>query len=97
MISTQKQYKMKKIILSSSVVFVMSSFTSANTDVEKINQLDLVQLGPSDCVQFARNMVLGYAAGNNMDTSSGSPEYDYLMGLFHMMYEDCLENIGYID
>ena len=38
MVYTQKKnIKMKKIILSLAVVFVMSSFTTSNVDVEKMN------------------------------------------------------------
>lgn len=90
-----KFYKMKKVILSLVVVFSMSSFTNPSYE-EKNNQIVDVQLSPSDCVKYSRNIVLGYAAGNNMDTSSDSPEYEYLMGEYMSIYKNCLEDIGYL-
>jgi hypothetical protein len=90
---------MKKIILSLSVIFIMSSFTSKTTVEEKITTKNVVevQITAGECVRFAKNIVLGYAAGNNMDTNRDSPEYTYLMGLYLMEYENCLEDAGLIN
>tara|TARA_R110002049_G_scaffold107207_2_gene254840 strand:- start:638 stop:910 length:273 start_codon:yes stop_codon:yes gene_type:complete len=90
---------MKKLILSLSVIFMMSSFTSKTTVEEKITVKKVVevQITAGECVRFARNIVLGYAAGNEMDTTRDSPEYSYLMGLYLMQYENCLEDAGLIN
>ncbi|MDX6745453.1 hypothetical protein SHK09_01515 [Polaribacter sp. PL03] len=87
---------MKKIILSLAIVFGMSSFTSPSVEKKEVNKIALVQLSPSDCVKYARNIVLGYAAGNNMDTCSDSGDYNYLMGEYMSQYKNCLEDIGYL-
>jgi hypothetical protein len=74
----------------------MSSFTSPSVEKMDIKEIAVVQLSPSDCVKYAKNIVLGYAAGNNMDTSSSSDDYDYLMGEYISQYRNCLEDIGYL-
>lgn len=78
---------------------MMSSFTSKTTDEEKITAKKVVevQIIASECVRFVRNMVLGYAAGNNMGTSRDSSEYTYLMRENLYQYENCLEDAGLIN
>ncbi len=91
---------MKKIILG--IVFVFASFTmvNASSDVEIKDKTESVEIveksSPSDCVGFARNLVLDHADAGGMDSSAGSDDYNYLMGLYHMLYSNCLEDIGYL-
>jgi len=85
-ISTQKQYKLKKIILSLAVVFVMSSFTTSNTDVEKMNIKEVISenVGPAgDCVRSSREKAEWAAAVN------GGEPMDYYMAY----YIDCFYSI----
>lgn len=84
---------MKKVILSLAVVFVMSSFTTSNTNVEEITveKETIEEVGrASDCVQWARNIIIGYAIGTDTDYSSDGPEYDYLMSEYMNLYRGCL-------
>jgi hypothetical protein len=72
---------MKKILLSLAVVFVMSSFTTSNTDVEKVV---LEEVGPaSDCVQSSKEKAEWAAAVN------GGDPMDYYMAY----YIDCFYSI----
>jgi len=72
---------MKKIILSLAVVFVMSSFTTSNVDVEK----EIIEnAGPAgDCVQSSKEKAEWAAAVN------GGEPMDYYMAY----YIDCFYSI----
>lgn len=86
---------MKKIILS--IVFVFASFAmvNANSNIEKIenvNTKDIAEGSPSDCVRSSRNATLALADAYGWDVSPDGEQFDFAMEIYMIMYKDCLEN-----
>jgi hypothetical protein len=67
----------------------MNNFFINATATNSVEMETIQQGSAGDCVKFARNVVLGYAAGNDMETTPDGPEYNYLMGLYKQLYADC--------
>ena len=81
---------MKKIILSLAVVFVMSSFTTANTNVEKIAIEDFGKA--SECVEYAKGVIFDAAEEYNLDLTRGTDDYRNMMDAYNAIYADCYNN-----
>lgn len=80
---------MKKVLLSLAVIFVMSSFTTANTSVEKMNveTTAIEEVGPAgDCVKWAKSLVYEIAENNNQHPND---EIMYL-AIYMRYYTGCL-------
>jgi hypothetical protein len=80
---------MKKIILSLAVIFVMSSFTAVNTDVEKVNsnEITIKQIDPEDdCREYSHIMVEVFHSQNPNST------YYILEMMQFDLFFSCVEN-----
>jgi len=82
---------MKKIILSLAVIFMMSSFTTANINVDKA----IIEDVPGrECVDTAMEFVNAAVDAGIGDGELNGAYYDEYMTIYHFYYRECM--LGFV-
>lgn len=78
---------MKKVLLSLAVIFVMLSFTNANTNV---NEATIKDLPGRECVDTAMEFVNAAVDAGIGDGELNGDDYNEYMTIYHFYYNSCM-------